>query len=64
MNLVTLKCQYLNGNNLVISASIMKFLPFWIDLPELNFSSICTTLFLTALTRISSELAIEYFSEN
>jgi hypothetical protein len=25
MNLVTLKCQYLNGNNSVISASVMMF---------------------------------------
>ena len=25
MNLVTLKCQYLNGNNSVNSASVMKF---------------------------------------
>jgi hypothetical protein len=25
MNLVTLKCQYLNGNNSVISASVIKF---------------------------------------
>jgi hypothetical protein len=29
MNLVTLKCQCLNGNNSAISASVTKFLPFW-----------------------------------
>jgi hypothetical protein len=29
MNLFILKCQYLNGNNSAISASVMKFLTFW-----------------------------------
>jgi hypothetical protein len=44
MNLVTPKSQYLNGNNSVISASIMNFTIFGGDrlkfLPELNFVSI------------------------
>jgi hypothetical protein len=50
MNLVTLKCQCLNGNNSVIYASVMNFFTIleWVGLIaslELSFISICTSLF-------------------
>jgi hypothetical protein len=48
MNLVTQKCQYLNGNNSVISASVLKFCTIleWDGLIvslELSFISIFTS---------------------
>jgi hypothetical protein len=56
MNLVTLKCQHLNGNNSVISALVMKFFTILeqdglIASHELSFISICTNLFFLQLHR-------------